>query len=390
MRAMLFDVNCSPIVGLMKPSDGDFTYLQGSTRPYMAKCRTILQEWFDPYPTEEHRRFLGRFRDGRRDEQHRSAVFELFLHEVLRRRGYGIEVEPTMPNGEPTHPDFKAYQDAHPRFYLEARHKLPPDVELSDRFPLVFESLDRVYSTDFHVSLDVDGRCATQPPHGKWRRAVEGWLSSLDPKAETGAYLAHGPKSCASLALTHEGLRITVRPIPKSPAHRGTPNERTVGCVLQGMKLVRTAEQLRSAVIDKATKYGEIDLPYIVAVDVASDFSIDQEDIFEALFGSLSYEVSLNDGEASRWIQHGNGVWSGPEGRNNGVSAALVWCGRIPGDLITRSPILVHNPWARRALDPDLWPLDQFVAVPGTPSLECRTGPSAADFLELEDFRGLA
>ena len=52
---------------------------------------------------------------------------------------------------------------------------------------------------------------------------------------------------------------------------------------------------IRDAVIGKATRYGDLDLPYVVAVNAMSDHA-EEEDAVEALFGSLATIVRRTGG----------------------------------------------------------------------------------------------
>jgi hypothetical protein len=99
-------------------SEPKFGYLNRSARPAFLAIRTVLEGWFSSYP-EAHRKDLhGRFRSSD-DTQHRSAFFELFLHELLLRLGCRAEIHPSVA-GTSKSPDFLVESKIDGMFYLEA------------------------------------------------------------------------------------------------------------------------------------------------------------------------------------------------------------------------------------------------------------------------------
>lgn len=78
---------------------------------------------------------------------------------------------------------------------------------------------------------------------------------------------------------------------------------------------------IRKSIQDKATKYGELDLPYIVAINVIDEFESDDSDIdiSNALFGEEQFTVIFRGNELidQRPWRKSNGAWYGPEGAQN-------------------------------------------------------------------------
>lgn len=134
--------------------------------------------------------------------------------------------------------------------------------------------------------------------------------------------------------------------------------------VVSGAAVVNTHVSVHKAVKEKATKYKELDLPYIVAVNIIDPFA-SQDDLLSALFGEKQITLSLLRAQAS-WVQREsrarNGAWFGPLGpHNTRVSAVLAGFNLTPIVIATRSPEMIHNPWASLPLHSDLWPLAQIL-----------------------------
>src|SRR5713101_6387191 len=84
---------------------------------------------------------------------------------------------------------------------------------------------------------------------------------------------------------SEQGLSLTFTPLPKGPQSRGQPGARPVGAVMpMEMRMLRTHDDIRAAVEGKATKYGALDLPLVVVVNIMDDF-YDDIDVWNALFG---------------------------------------------------------------------------------------------------------
>ena len=115
---------------------------------------------------------------------------------------------------------------------------------------------------------------------------------------------------------------------------------------------------IRRNVADKASAYGRLDTPYVIALRVETFLGKDHS-IIDALFGqeqvtletSSSGMVEVSPGRAR------NGVWNGPRGfQNRRVSAVLTadWLGltTIPRTV----PTLWHNPVAEHPIQIDSAP----------------------------------
>jgi hypothetical protein len=91
---------------------------------------------------------------------------------------------------------------------------------------------------------------------------------------------------------------------------------RPIGLQLGTFQLLHTKETIRTAVQQKAGRYGELVFPYIIAVNVLSDF-VDRTDEVKALFGDEQWP-----GEP----RVANGVWraiAGPQ--NTRVSGVAIF-----------------------------------------------------------------
>jgi hypothetical protein len=80
-------------------------------------------------------------------------------------------------------------------------------------------------------------------------------------------------------------------PIAKSPAARGKPGIRPIGAIEPEAQCLQTDADLKNALETKGKKYGAVDIPLVIAVNVLG-IHCDETDILNAVFGQEGMVVS--------------------------------------------------------------------------------------------------
>lgn len=385
----LFDDIPRSYKGPANRSEPSFDYLNRSARLDVDRVRHVLGEWFSHFLTAAQPDLRNRFRS-KDDRQHLGAFFELYLHELLCRLEMNVEVHPVSPKAKKTRPDFKVSKGRTPVFYLEATLAASSDTDVSAENieSRVYDVLDRMDSPNFFIGIEVKGAPATDPPAKQMRRFLEQKLKDLDPDAVARQLEQGGLKALPSWTWQHGTWEVTFRPIPKSPEARGKPGLRPVGAHMYEFRYVEPQEGIHDAVRKKATKYGDLDLPYIVAVN-ALDLFVDQDAVAAALLGDEQYIATLYEDGSTKGHQSRkpNGVFYGPQGpQNTRVSGVLMlggFGGLRPWNVATEVPVLWHNPWALYPLAPETWSLPQMVFDSSSSQMVKREGLQIAEVLGL-------
>ena len=357
-----------------------FAYLNRTARVEFARIRRELEEWFTRYPASGQAELRARFRSDI-DSQHQSAFFELFLHELLLRLGCQVTIHPTVPNVART-PDFLVKSPDGERFYIEATiatNESAAEAASRARMNAVYDVLNRVVdSPDFFLWIKIDGAPKTPPPARRIASFVSAHLAELDPDQITRLYESGRIEEIPRWSFEHEGWEIEFKPIPKKNEARGKPGVRPIAVQSTGVRWVDRRTPIRDAITEKAGRYGVLDLPYVVAVNVLE--FIDEIDILEALFGKEQFTILLSkSGPAetvnTRMSRLPDGAWSGTGGpRYTRVSAVLL-ATRLSVYNIPRANFrLYHNPWAYRPYQSVLTRLPQ--AVPRDNRMEHIDGES--------------
>jgi hypothetical protein len=379
----LFEPSAAPI-GQRPKRHGEsiYSYYRESERPGVASIRALLEEWFLEIPDAERLDLQQRFRSPI-ERQHRSAVFELFLHHVFLRLGFQLEFHPHVP-GVATRPDFLVSQNGQALFYLEAiavGNSVREEAE-ENRINQVYDALNNLDSPDFYLGLRVEGVPETPPPGARLRKELTRWLATLDHQAIQQAYEEQRYEDVQTYEWMHDGWRIVFDPIPKGDEARTNPMVRPIGMTMP-MRAGQLSldESLRDGVKAK-DRYGRPPIPLVVAIQVVEEFRIAKIDVMNGLFGpeaiAIDAEGNPRDGRVPNgaWISQGGPI-------HTSISAVMAWSTLEPWNFSAINPIVVHNPYARVPLGNDTLPVAQFVADRERAVLVEQPGASMEDILGL-------
>ena len=382
----LFDEMDRDYTGPALYAEPIFNYLNRCARLECKRIHNLLEQWFKNFPSEFQDELRTRFRS-KDDRQHLAAFFELYLHELLSKSGFSVEIHPLVSN-KATHPDFKVLKNGKTLFYLEATLAALSDEDTSAkaRVNQVYDTLNRMKSPNFFIGVKVHGAPTTNPPGAKMRRFLERKLSNLDPDMIAEQFEQGGFETLPRWEWKHDDWQITFFPIPKKPEARGKPGVCPIGIQMYDARLITPHIGIKKAIQDKATKYGELDLPYIVAINVMDEFGADDIDISNALFGEEQVTIIFHGNELidQRPGRKPNGAWYGPNGpQNKRVSAVLIAVNLNPWKIAKVTPVLWHNPWTNYPLPPDIWQLPQLIPDEKDNCLLKKDGRSAWQLLSL-------
>jgi hypothetical protein len=265
-----------------------FDYLNTSKRIEADRVRALIDDFMARYPGSGQDKLRARLRS--RDEiNHKGAFFELAIHELLLRAGCTAALHPPVPDTSKT-PDFLVETPSSDRFYLEATlatGRSKADEGQQKLLARALQTVDEVPSPDFFLSVFPSGMPSAAISGRKLRSDLARWINSLEYNS-VGAELAAG-RSPPSMVYNQHGARFESFAIPRGST-RGRDGG-SIGLQSFGAGLLHTAEPIRDAVKGKATRYGQLDLPYVIAVGALDDFA-DEDDALDALFGTRAVGVT--------------------------------------------------------------------------------------------------
>ena len=284
-----------------------FEILERSNRPHIIQRRNWIEEWFSELPREKQHNFESRLR-ANREENFRSALFEMQVYNMLRRLNCRVDIEPTI-RGTRNRLDFHAIENRD-EFYIEATicglgqgafATNPNEEDVVEKLKRLFESA--------HSDVSIFSR-GTLRRTLSTSRVVRPFEQLLDQNTEARVselYAAGGISRTPSTSISEGDWSLEGRLRPHVAPHLG-------GHII-GPSRAGPADgwtYISGALYKKARKWRQIDLgdlPLIIAVNVChSEFDWFEPDIRSALFSDPESAQSFH-------------------GRLSGLSGALLFEG---------------------------------------------------------------
>ncbi|WP_030617679.1 hypothetical protein [Streptomyces sclerotialus] len=296
----------------------------------------MINEWCSHLPDQDQPSLRSRLRDRNSDANVSSALWELYLHEMLLGSGCTVEIEPGIGT-RGTNPDFLVTREGQ-QFVVEAKwtvQRLDGTVSNKQLPPVLIDAIDGVPSPNFFVSYRIHQTGSGTPSQRRLKTGLERWLASLDPD-QVIADEAPLPKHTWQEA----GWSLSFEAIPRSPDRRGDPTSRTIGFYPPMTWFNDESDQVLDAVKEKGGKYGDLALPFIVAVGRAGAFPED-EDVESALYGT-SVEYVRNS--TPTFGRQPDGYWTATyDHAHRRVSGVLTVNNPAPWTWTKHTPVLWHS-----------------------------------------------
>ena len=362
-----------------------FHFLDRVDDSCFARVRGLIDGWFVSYAIgdEVARRDLRRRIQSGDDTNFYGAAWELYVHETFRRLGFSLTIHPPTPTGKEI--DFLA-QRGDLAVYIEAT-TFPRDGLRGGGLPkgtsVVLSKIDQGYSPDFTIGVQIGAGGSAVPATAAVTEPIETWLGSLDWASERAAMEA-GDSSQPSLALHVDGWEIGCSAYPRMAADSGDRSMRLISVYPSIGGFSSGREDLRRKLKHKAYRYGDLDAPYLIAVETPGAFT-DEEDVMQALYGPEVVEIDADALVAVETTRMPDGLWrQGSTTRAGRVSGVLVDLGAGPYSTAKRWPTLWANPWADHSVADLDWPWPQRVADLASDRVELREASSEpAEFFDL-------
>jgi hypothetical protein len=323
-------------------SESTFHFLNRAHGPVWERERGLIDEWWRDYPTTEQVEVRGRVREGG-SVGFRSAFFELYLYQVLRRVSTDVECHPAMPNTT-RRPDFRAVTDSDGPVIVEAKSgtSSPADLGFSPLLSTVMDAVNDLHFDQWTFRVDAQSEGAQAPRTQTLTRGLTEFVATLDHAALRARIEAGGSYTddeAPRFVWISDDWRIEFTPIPMRAGQAGP----TVG-MNAAIAIWNDANPIRRHLRDKGSSYGKIDTAFILALDVPSLFDTDNSAV-EVLYGDLAVEFDADIQTQTRTFRRPNGAWfAGDRWRQPQVSGVLMLRNLAPHSVANRVPTLWHHP----------------------------------------------
>lgn len=313
--------------------------------PPLVAARREFQSWLTEVPEPWQSKWRGRL-ESTLDHPHLSVRLELYLHHYFKSEGWAVEIEPEMP-GSPNKPDFRVTR-GQDRILVEAKAVLDEQTiaQETQRLRQLADNLTNKLSRDIVIEPLSD-----LPPNLPARRIK----AQIEQRAKTQV----DEVLEFDISDVHRRMQYSIKVIllPKTP---DTTERGGVGGTISDVHTLTIGKRIRDGLKEKASKYGSIDMPFVIAVSGPGEFPVETRDEFDALFGDRVWNVHSSGQVTER--QKPNGFFTSvQEGkrRHEHVSAALFYRFKSLEHTHVHLLHIYHNPFALRLLNPDV-----FLGVP--------------------------
>lgn len=285
---MLFDdyerTDCRPLL----PRESIYALYNRGASEEISASRSLIERWFKNFPNEcEREELKARFQSGD-NENFYSVVFELYLATQLINQGFQLDIHPNLPNDSERRPDFLVTDHLGEQFYIEASvimnaSGLPTNQQIED-FLL---ELDQRPHPNFMIGISYEGEPAVTPSAVQAANYIHRWLDNLNFEVceET---LRTAPESLPRTEWEDRGLTIKVEALPIRQNQEDIRENRLIGMgSMQGGVLDRKTSLIRK-LGKKSKRYGELDKPFIIAVQTIDIPGRIEGDNVDTLYGTLT------------------------------------------------------------------------------------------------------
>lgn len=307
--------------------------------PPLLGARREVVAWLDGVPAPARKGLESRLQSDL-DHPHLSARMELFLHNHFLSKPWPVSLEPEVP-GSPNKPDFLVSPNGM-EFYLEA--KLIQDAqEVSRQDQRLHQLADSIHSRLSRMVMLVPwSNLPPSLPGRRIAREVEKQAAAFpdDQVVEFQLSDVHLDQPFT--------LKITLFP---SAWDIGGG----VGALSTGARKFFGSAAIRQALHEKACKYGELGLPYVICL-WAEPFPSHAQPEFDALVGSRVWRIPSRDAGPVVQDRQRDGFFcmqKPGEPPHPNVSAVLFYDFRWLEDTHEHRLHIYHNPFAKYPLSRD-------------------------------------
>lgn len=368
-----------------RPGEPEYRFYNETNWPELDTYRALINSWIAELPEPEQADIVARFRKAD-SLGYQAALAELAGHAALIRRGHKVQVHP--PSAHPSRrPDFLVRtKDDVPVAIVEVTTFGPAqeDVAQSTREATIYNALDAAeLPPGYRLLFDVEAPGAKLPKIAALRKEVEEW-------ARAHANVETAPDEDPPSRVFEAGdWRIELKLIGGYNKER--PATRAIGGAMGKIRHVKAEEEIRDALEKKGSRYGQLNVPYLIVVaDCKEELQggeYNSEALIDAVCGTYAQSVAFPSGEMSEGRQSNGYWWRGGKPAHTGVSGVLLLPKPHLWDLRNErwQPLMVYHPFGAHPLPDDLLGLPFYRHDPEKNEMVKHKGVALADTLGLPE-----
>ncbi|MFD1469354.1 hypothetical protein ACFQ48_14075 [Hymenobacter caeli] len=330
--------------------DDLFNFYDRSAKPEFTKVRNIINEWFIDYPQGEKGELKTRFR-----KTFSPAFFELFIYQLFTKQGFTLTPHPQI-QGTNKAPDFLA-EKGDLSFYIEAKEATDistNEAAINKQVNAIYDTLSKLTIPNYWLIIEkLQIKSTQQPSSEKIIKYLERQLPDYIAKIVAADIELSDWSRVMPLVVDRADVKLVVRLFPKSAKHSQKESTPTIGGLPGGGGWGYPEEELiKSAVHKKASRYGELDKPYLICINVFSRLGITDTGVESALLGSLTDSWPSNPGSLHFQRERAkNGVFYSESGLTKTRVSGIFVTSVFPSNVDVARHWLAKHPCGKMELD---------------------------------------
>jgi hypothetical protein len=330
--------------------DDLFDFYDRSAKLEFAKVRDTINEWYADYPEGEKSDLKSRFK-----KAFSPALFELFVYQLFTKLGFTLTPHPEI-KGTKKSPDFLAHKGSI-SFYIEAK-EVTDTSETEEAFNkktnAIYDALSKLAIPNYWLFIEkLKIKSLQQPSSKKVTEYLKRQLPDYISKIVTANVEPSDWGNITPLVINSEDVELVVKLFPKSLKHSHNELTPTIGGLPGGSGWGYPEDNLiRNAVHKKASRYGELDKPYLICINVFSRLGVTTTGVENALLGSpIDLWPSHSDVESIQSERAKNGVFYSESRLTKTRVSGIFVTSVFPSNIDVAPYWLAKHPCGRMELD---------------------------------------
>ena len=340
--------------------ESSYSFLNRICTPYWARIRNLLESWMCHLPSIMRDDIIGRMKDSS-NKGFLGAFWETYLYIIFKNLNFETTVHPTI-NESQRHPDFMLdIRDG--RYIVEATASSTSyKTHQYKIWDAIYDTIDKMGSPYFFLNLELICAGIETPSISKSLSKLESKLKILGSASEDEEELKNISNNFIYY-ISNRGWKIKVTITSKNKL-RGKKT-RSIGWSTLGLGLeipnsIDARERLLKSLNEKrASRYGKLKYPYIIAI-LYDSYYPDDYIVIDALFGNHQINIPGTDPNRKWSSNKPSCFWREASDHNHSVSAVVVAHRLGPSSIAKCEPTIWHNPWAKYPISDYIFPWKSY------------------------------
>lgn len=272
----------------MRVDETLYEFFNRSASDYSIRLRDRLESWFKDYPEKEKSDLVSSFKN-----DWYPSYFELLLFRIFRTLKFGVVVHPEMENTT-KRPDFMLSKDGIV-IYAEARlarDKSEKEEKVENITNEIVDKINKNVASDsvFLSIYDIQIKQIKSEKLQELYRRLNEYIEENKEKIRDESYWISSERYKDRFIYECESFRIECSLIPRTKSTKKPVN--IVGIQGSAAQIIDPIQYLKNAINRKASRYGKLDKPFIVCVQIGSVFGAHDSELDDLMFGQGVYSMT--------------------------------------------------------------------------------------------------